>query len=504
MIKKQFLPISVLISSSCFYIYSLAPTIIGGDSSMFCINIKNLILHFGKADDHPLYMIIGKIFSLLPFDLAYNINLMSAIFGSFTVLCVFLIIQHINDDQYAALFGAFALMVSHAFWLHSVIAEVYTLNALFIAGLLYLTINKINVWNIKFIFPVIFLIGLFNHLILILSLPSFLLYFFLISNKEKRKEFLKCMIILSVIGVIAIFLITIFYHDVLWKYIKGPPPIYMYILPPQNLIFLMKETLFYFLYLSYQFPLLGIVWILFGIHQLWGKNKAVTVLLLTIVILNALFFIKTTYWNSYGGTKYTFYISDYVIWSIFYGSGFIKLTHLITIIIRKFYCLENRPQIYSVVRTIIVFSFTGLTILIYSLIPTIVTHFNIDIVHARSLKYRDNNTFFLNPNKRGYLGNRKLGEEILQNCKKDAIVLADFTIYSILAYLQQIENKRTDLTLIHLGERIKIKNIADKVKKENAKRVIYIADKNFYYNLFEFESKYTLNQSGPIYEIIQK
>ena len=118
----------VLFISFSLYVYTLAPTIIGGDSSAFCLSVHHLNLSFGSADDHPLYLILGKLFSFLPFELSYSLNLMSAVFGSLTVFLVFLVIKHITRSNPAAFFGSFSLMVSHAFWLHCVIAEVYTLH----------------------------------------------------------------------------------------------------------------------------------------------------------------------------------------------------------------------------------------------------------------------------------------------------------------------------------------------------------------------------------------
>ena len=132
----------ILIISSLFYLFTLAPTVIGGDSSLFCVNVYYSTLHFGRANDHPLHIVIGKLFSLLPFEFAFNLNVMSAFFGVQTVLLIFLIIQNVTHSNLAACFGAFSLMVSHAFWFHSVIAEVYTLNAFFLALLVYLTLTK--------------------------------------------------------------------------------------------------------------------------------------------------------------------------------------------------------------------------------------------------------------------------------------------------------------------------------------------------------------------------
>ena len=95
----------ILAIASLFYGFTLAPTVIGGDSPILSLKAQNLALHFGRASDHPLHTVIGKLFSLLPFELAFSLNLMSAFFGVLTVLLIFLIVKHLTKSESAAWFG---------------------------------------------------------------------------------------------------------------------------------------------------------------------------------------------------------------------------------------------------------------------------------------------------------------------------------------------------------------------------------------------------------------
>jgi hypothetical protein len=53
--------------------------------------------------------------------------------------------------------------------------------------------------------------------------------------------------------------------------------------------------------------------------------------------------------------------------------------------------------------------------LLYATVPAVVKRIGVDLVRARRLPYRDNNRFFLNPNKRGeYGGARQFGEHAFQ------------------------------------------------------------------------------------------
>lgn len=135
--------------------------------------------------------------------------------------------------------------------------------------------------------------------------------------------------------------------------------------------------------------------------------------------------------------------------------------------------------------------------------PKIVSILNIDLVHARTLPYRDNNRFFLNPNKRGYNGDRKLGQEILQLADRNSVVFEDFTPYTILKYLITIENLRPDVKLIFCNEKTDMQIRLDEIKDEKTNTHIYLAD-NDYCNLNGIEEKYFLKKHGPFFEILTK
>ncbi len=145
-----------------------------------------------------------------------------------------------------------------------------------------------------------------------------------------------------------------------------------------------------------------------------------------------------------------------------------------------------------------------LTVACYSVIPYLVSSLNIDLIHARTLPYRDNNKFFLNPNKRGYYGDRKFGQEILELSERNSVVFADFTIYTILDYLIKIEHVRPDVTLIYCNEKTNIRKKVDTITREKADTPMYIADNNDYYNLRGIEENYVVKNYASFFEIKDK
>ena len=502
---KKYSPHLLLLLAGCFYLWSLAPTIIAGDSASFGVAVHRLSfhkfsLHVGRASDHPLYFLVGKLFSFLPFEIAFSLNLMSAVFGAMTIWLVFLILRHLTHSLLSAFFGACSLMVSHAFWLHSVVAEVYTMNAFFLALLIYLCLTRIKRRGFLLMFSLVFLLGLLNHLILILSLPAFLLYILVTIEPQTRKR-----ILLLGGSLLALFCLEVLFFSFTrpqamkaWIHaiLIGPPPIYEYLFPPSGLKPLLRELLFYLLYLSYQYPLGGVLLGALGLRQLLKKEPAFASLLLLIIGINALFFIKSTFWGSYGGTKYTFYIPDYTVFAIFVGYGAAWL----------FANLNHWKGKRSGCRSAIGLSaaLVILTVVFYALMPHLVSYLELDLLHTRSLPYRDNSKFFLNPNKRGYVGDRKFGEELFELAAVDSIVFADFTPDTILRYLAAIEHKRPDVRLIRCNERIPLRARIDKIHAEYPDARIYLAGKNSYYNLDGLEERYQIQSYGSFFEVVEK
>jgi len=435
-------------------------------------------------------------------------NLISAIFGALTVYYIFLIIKYLTNSIGAAWFGSLSLMVSHSFWLHSVIAEVYVVNAFFLAILTYISILKPHVRFFYFIFPLLFLLGVLNHLILFLTLPAFLLFFWLDLDKNMRIKtaILAFAMIVGAAGLISS--LWVLKPQLIIPSIKsiliGPPAIWCYLLPPDSITGLLREVVYYILYLVYQFPMMGVILIVIGMVRIFIEKRNVSILLLLIILFNAFFFIKTTMWSSAGGTKYTFYISDYVIFSIFLAYGGYWLYN------RMLLLLSNTHQ-FSLIRnnmrsSLLVIGVLPIlaTISFYAIMPKAVDLLHLDIVKARKLAYRNNNEFFLNPNKRGYRGNRKLGEEIFKSVKTDSIILADFTIYTVLEYLQLAEGSRPDVKIVQLKETHKVFDYIESIKKkmpDPSDNNIYIADKNPYYDLSDI-SEDDIVPRGSVFEIM--
>lgn len=126
----------------------------------------------------PQYLMLGKLVMDLPLDgsAAYRLNLMSALCAAAMVGVLFLLTyrltQNIVASSYVALTTAFAPRV----WYQASIAELYALNALYVALVLYLLLAWHQTQRRGFFWAavIVYALSFGNHLSMILLLPAFL------------------------------------------------------------------------------------------------------------------------------------------------------------------------------------------------------------------------------------------------------------------------------------------------------------------------------------------
>jgi len=208
------LRVSVLVSLFLFpffiYLDTLAPSITwrhdGADSGDLIAAAYTLGIPHPTG--YPLYVLLARLFTLLPWgDIAYRVNLMSAFFAAATIPFVYLASSILLAPMVetedggsegmaalaAAITAALAFAFSSVFWSQAVIAEVYTLNAFFVALMIYLLSycakTRTSSSGPCLFYPLACLYGLSlgNHLSMLFLLPAGLL---LVLRGESRR-FLK-------------------------------------------------------------------------------------------------------------------------------------------------------------------------------------------------------------------------------------------------------------------------------------------------------------------------
>ncbi len=118
-------------ASLALYVRTMAPGLLDGDEGEFQINIFRLgVSHTG----YPLFFLLGKLFTILvPVGtVATRANLFSAFWGAVTIAALYILVQFLTRNRWAAIIAALLLTASRVEWSQSVIPRPYTLNSLFV------------------------------------------------------------------------------------------------------------------------------------------------------------------------------------------------------------------------------------------------------------------------------------------------------------------------------------------------------------------------------------
>ena len=184
------------------YLLTLEPTVSLWDCGEFIASSYKL--QVGHPPGAPLYMMIGRIFSLFTSDVekvAMLINAVSAFASAFTILFLFWTISHLlkkmlNSDSETAsrwdrivvlggsFVGAMAYTFSDTFWFSAVEGEVYATSSLFTALVFWAILKWENVAHEpganRWLILIAYLIGLSIgvHLLNLLAIPAIVLVYY--------------------------------------------------------------------------------------------------------------------------------------------------------------------------------------------------------------------------------------------------------------------------------------------------------------------------------------
>lgn len=168
------------------YLLTLAPTIYNLDSPD--VAAAAYTLGIAHAPGYPLYTLLGWLFShAVPLgDVGMRLNLMSALLGAGTVLLVYYVARQLSGQVVPALVAALMLAFSYHFWADSLVAEVYTLDTLLLAGLLFLLLRWNEQRDVRLLFGASLLLGLglANRTTTALFIPAVAAYLLLSSKSS--------------------------------------------------------------------------------------------------------------------------------------------------------------------------------------------------------------------------------------------------------------------------------------------------------------------------------
>ena len=128
-------------ASLAVYLRTLAPGVVAEvDTPMFQFIGRELGVAHNPG--YPLYVLVTYPIAMLPIgSLPYRINLFSAVCGALAVALGFLVARRLGCGKAASLAASLGLAFGQVFWSQAVIAEVFTMHAALVAGLLLCTLE---------------------------------------------------------------------------------------------------------------------------------------------------------------------------------------------------------------------------------------------------------------------------------------------------------------------------------------------------------------------------
>ena len=427
----------VLTASGLLYAFTCAPTVLWQDSGIFIYRIwnNNIEGSLGLALSHPLYIMLGQIAKFIPFgELAYKINLISAISAAAAVANLFLLLKLLTGKNLPALIGASSLAVSWTFWRHAVIAETYCLFAAQMLAELVLLLQYTKTKKLKYLY----FLGLFNgltianHMLGVIGLACYGIFLIILLTKKQItvRNFLT-FILMWIIGALP-YEYLIIKNFVLTGDILGTLSSAAFgILWKKDVLqttISKKIILEDIIFILYSFPTLNFILFFFG---LWAMLKAKTDKSFTSIVIAmlALYFLFAFRYTV--ADRYAFFIPFYCLVAFAIGTG-------ADVTLKKY----GNKLFYL----LMLFVLTAIPV--YYVTPDIAKKYYKALAQRRQRPYRDEYRYFLQPWKQNDRGAERFAREVLQTVEENAVIYAYGTDVTTILYVQEIQGVRPDVRVV--------------------------------------------------------
>ncbi len=428
----------VLAGAGILYVLTCAPTVLWQDSGLLIYRIwhNDLQGNLGLAISHPLYILVGIAVKHIPIgQLAYRVNLISAVFGAVAVANLFLLLRLWLGRNMPAVIGAITLAVSWTFWQNAVIAEVYSMYAAQMLAELIMLLQYVRTKKIGYLY----LLGLFNGLAIAnhmwgsIALACYAVFFIaLLAKKQIGLKHLAIVILLWIIGAMPyeyLIIKNIIVSGDVWATLASAMFGNSWQSRVLNTSVSMKIVLENIVFILLNFPTPNLLLLFLGLWVIRKKAPSRSFANITIAMLTLYFVFAFRYTVP---DRHAFFLPFYCLAAIIIGLGADTLL--------------TRYNHKSAV--IIVLAFTLLPIPIYFITPAVARTFYKPLGQRRQRLYRDEYTYWLQPWKTGYRGAERFANEALNGVEKNAVIYAYTTDVHALLYAQEVGGKRHDVKIV--------------------------------------------------------
>jgi hypothetical protein len=470
----------VCVSTQIFYLFTLAPTVLWGDSANFQRLAYALDIQAGYSYvSHLLWVALAHPFTQIPIsDIAFRVNFFTSIWATIAVAFVFATLRNLTNSFWEGVIGAASLMVSHNFWTHAVRTEVYSFNmALFAISLYYFLQPKLN--RTYYLFGAITAgFAVINHSMMWLVIPGLTILTIWRAFQEKLplKSLLPALIVFVLLVVLFSFLLP-----------SNKTMALAYVNPARYIpdwSALPGEAIKLVAYWILQFPSPALIIAIIGIRNSL-KNLPLAVCLLFIFAINIV-----TLFNVNWADKYVFYMLSYFIGALWVGLGVKPVIEW----------LHQKTRVsYQQVGTILTLTVLIIPIITYTLAPRVLPVFGItsNRLGIREIPGRPALAFFLSPSTRDYWGARQFAETALTDLPRNATIIADYTVAQPILYLKIVENLRPDVNIavLPVNEQLSF------ALNESKQTPVFLALTEPYYDIEGLSRYFTIVPEGSIYRL---
>jgi hypothetical protein len=495
-VEPKYLYFAVLGFAILFYAVSCAPGMLWQDSGMIQYRVwqNDIEGGLGLALSHPLFYLLAIGAKYIPVgEFIYKTNLVAAIAAAAAVANVFLLLRLWLGRNLPAIIAAMTLAFSHTFWCHGAEVETYTLYiALFTAELIML-LQYVNTRRVVYLCWLGLLNGLSvaDHMLGTIPLLCYSIFFvILLINKGVRIRDLVIIVLLWVVGslpyeylIVRNILRTGDFAGVLASAAFGSSWEGA-VLNTSMSLKIVKENILFFV-MNFPTPNAALfVAGCFALFKLFPKN-AFRNILIAVLILFFIFAFRYTIPD-----RYTFFMPFYCVVSIIIGVGadlFLK-------------------RVSRRMGACLVLLFAFLPIGVYAVLPQVAEKFKVNLGVKRTIPYRNEYKYFLQPWKTNYRGAERFAKEALESVDKNAIIYADGTTVYPLLLTQQIKGKREDVTIVSSHGTVRnLDKYGDGViDKFFADNIIYVVSPVTGYCPKFLLEKYDFVKSGALYKVVKK
>lgn len=490
---EALIALGLLAGGLCLYVATLAPTVLWGDDATLQLAAVEGQLR-ASAGSHPAWVALAHLLTALPIsELAYRVNLLSALAGAATLGLLYLILRAAPVSRPASILATVAFAVSHTFWAHAVRAEVYTLTlatmGLMVAAGLYWQRTRQD--RYLALMGVAIGFALTTHVLALLYLPA-LAWLLLAGRRQLTRRGLVVLVLSALLALLPLTYLLWrdaqrMHSDLLttlrWALFTFEGYDFRSSIFQFSATSLVSDAAQWALFLGYQFPGPALLLGLAGIVLCWHRvRRDVTIFLVLLYLVPAAFAFSYQV-----GDRYVFFLPSYLAFTIWLGIGIDALLETWTT--RRSGAPVSAPLLLGMAILLI-----ALPVTTYRLTPDVMAHLGLAFRNGRPAPGPNSRYLLLWPPKAGYTDARIYAEAALASAPAGALLLADPILAAPLLYLQRTENTRPDVAVRYCCWDI------DAVLQANTDRPIALADDDpTIYPIDRLRRDYRIDSQKPIF-----